>query len=77
MNKLAMALLLVFCANSVYAFGLFPRHRHHGEASGVPEHSSSLPDLGTSVPPIPEPETYLFMLVGAGIVAWIIHNKRK
>jgi len=75
MIKLAIALLLVCCINSAYAFGLFPRH-HHGSSSGVPERSS-MPDLGNSIPPVPEPETYLYMLVGAGIIAWIIHNKRK
>jgi len=77
MTKLAIALLLVFGANSVYAFGLFPRHHNQSNSPGVPERSSSMPDLGNSIPPVPEPETYLYMLVGAGIVAWIIHNKRK
>jgi len=77
MTKLAIAVLLVFCANSVYAFGLFPRHHNHGGASGVPERSSSMPDLRNSIPPVPEPETYLYMLVGGGIVAWVVHNKRK
>jgi len=77
MTKLAMALLLVFCANSAYAFGLFPRHHKNNGSSGVPERSSSLPDLGNSIPAVPEPETYLYMLVGAGIVAWVIRNKRK
>jgi len=26
-----------------------------------------MPDLGNSIPPVPEPETYLYMLVGGGI----------
>jgi hypothetical protein len=36
-----------------------------------------MPDRGNAIPPVPEPETYLYILVGAAIVAWIIHNKRK
>ena len=75
MIKLAMALLAVCCINWAYAFGLFPRH-HHDASSGVPERSS-MPELGNSIPPVPEPETYLYTLVGAGHVAWIIHSKRK
>ena len=76
MTKLAMACLLVFSVNSVYAFGLFPHHHKEQASSGVPEQSSAISGLGSSIPPVPEPETYLYLLVGAGIVAWII-NKRK
>jgi len=64
MTKLAIALLLVFCSKGVYAFGLFPRHHNHGVAYSVPGRSSTVPDLSNSIPPVPEPQTYLYTLVG-------------
>jgi PEP-CTERM motif-containing protein len=71
MKKLAVVLLLTFVAQSVYAFGLFPRHHH--DSGGSPVRRSS----DTVLPPIPEPETYLFILVGVGVVAWIIRKNKK
>jgi hypothetical protein len=74
MKKLAVALLLSFAAHSVFAFGLFPRHHHSNPGSPPARHNS---DSDSILPPIPEPETYLFMLVGVGVVAWIVRKNRK
>jgi len=55
--------------------GLFrravPRHHHDSSASAPEGRAESVR------PPIPEPETYLFMLIGVGAVAWIIRRKNK
>ena len=74
MKKLAIALLLFCAAHSVYAFGLFPRHHHSNPGSSPARHNS---DSDSILPPIPEPETYLFMLVGVGVVAWVIRKRKK
>ena len=72
MKKLVFALVLAFAVQSVYAFGLFPRHRHN-DFSGSPARQRA----SDVIPPIPEPETYLYMLVGIGVAAWIIRKNKK
>jgi len=74
MKKLAVVLLFYFAAQSVHAFGLFPRHHHSNPGSSPARHNS---DSDSILPPIPEPETYLFMLVGVGVVAWVIRKRKK
>ena len=72
MTKLAIAVLLSISMHASYAFGLFPRHHHHDFGGGAaPARNSDI------IPPIPEPETYLFMLVGVGVAAWIIRKNKK
>ena len=72
MKKLIFALALAFAVQSVYAFGFFPRHRH-SDFSGSPARNGA----SDVIPPIPEPETYLYMLVGIGLAAWIIRKNKK
>jgi hypothetical protein len=72
MKKLIFALALTFAVQSVYAFGFFPRHRH-SDFSGSPARNGA----SDVIPPIPEPETYLYMLVGIGLAAWIIRKNKK
>jgi hypothetical protein len=76
MKKLVFAVLLALAVQSVHAFGLFPRHRHN-VFSGSPARQAGGNSADNVIPPIPEPETYLYMLVGIGIAAWIIRKNKK
>ena len=71
MKELAVALLLTLATQSVYSFGLFPGHHHDSGGSAPKRRGESI------LLPIPEPKTYLFMLIGVGAVAWIIRTKNK
>ena len=71
MRRLAVALLLVSAAQLTYSRGLFPHHHHDSSDSAPARRGESI------MPPIPEPETYLFMAVGVGVVAWIIRRNKK
>lgn len=73
MRKLAAALLLICVAQSAYPRGIFPFYRHHDRSSdGAPaRHNDDV------IPPIPEPETYLILAVGVGVVAWLARRNSK
>ena len=95
MTKLfvAVAMFLLFLPAS-YPMGVFHRH-HDDPASTPPPSNVqtsnfsgssdySVFTLGTGtlsgmMHAVPEPETYLLMLVGIGAVAWVVRkrNKRK
>ena len=77
MNKVVFAVLLALAVQSVHAFGLFPRHRHNDFSGSPARQAGSGNNADNAIPPIPEPETYLFMLVGIGIAAWIIRKNKK
>jgi hypothetical protein len=69
MKSLAVAILLAVTIHSSYAAGLFPRSKH-----AQPPATPSQPGM---VPAVPEPETYAFLAVGIGIVAWIVYRRKK
>jgi len=71
MKKLAPALALysLFLPLS-YPMGLF--HRHHDDPQYRPSRDSQ-----SFVNPVPEPETYMLMVVGLVAVGWIIRNRNK
>jgi hypothetical protein len=74
MRKLAAALLLICAAQSVYPRGIFPFYRHHDHSSGGGAPARHGDDL---VPPIPEPETYVMLALGFGVVAWLVRRNKK
>lgn len=70
MKQLIAAALLSLCMQGSYAFGLFPRH-HHDSGSGAAPYRRDV------ISPVPEPESYLMLIVGLGAVAWVIYKKKK
>jgi len=71
MKKLAAAVALCsFCLLLSYLVGLFGR-RHDD-----PVYWRSR-DFQSFVTPVPEPETYLLMVVGLVAVGWTIRNRDK
>lgn len=71
MKKVLVAVALCLGVQSVYAFGLFP----HG--SGSSNRSAPTRTQTLMVSPVPEPETYLMLLVGLGAVGWIAMRRKK
>jgi hypothetical protein len=70
MKKLVILVLMCLVAPSSWAFGSFKKSN-----SAVPTARISSPD--SIVPAIPEPETYLLMLAGLGVVVWVARSRKK
>ena len=71
MKKLvaAAATYVVFLPAS-YSMGMFRRH-HDDPSSASREFNTSM------VSRAPEAETYLLMLVGIALVAWVVRNRKE
>jgi len=62
-------ILLCLCIQSANAMGLF--RKHHSDYSPPPHTDPAV------IPPIPEPETYVFIGVGVAAVIWLARRKKK
>jgi hypothetical protein len=89
---ITVAMYLLFLPAS-YPMGVFHRHHDDPASAPQPSNSQTskfgqtgLPSgagsltgtfVYTLVPSVPEPETYLLVLVGIGALAWVVRNKNK
>jgi hypothetical protein len=78
---LAVAALYFLTFSAAYPMGSFHRHHDdHGSNMNNKSNSSHFSDGAlnyTIVSGVPEPETYLMLIVGLGVVAWVVRNRRK
>lgn len=72
MRKLILVAVMCTVAQSCWAFGSFNKTK---SAPGMT--TTSAGNTNTVVTPIPEPETYLLLLTGLGLVAWVAHKRKK
>jgi hypothetical protein len=85
MKKLiAAAVLYLLLLPVSYSMGWFHQHHDDGPPPPPPKTPSHVDRPGLSSPnipsltsPAPEPETYLVLIVGLVVVAWVIRNKMK